>query len=156
MRNWRFYEKYNATSQQLLLNCRGWIFWVIVCMFIVYWSLLCLYFLLEDSITFLTKKLFISGKKILRSGMICNQKNEIKIGTPNVGLEPTTLRLRVSCSTDWASRAIVTSKCVEYNFSMSAEREFWRLIFGAKSCPCGLLVVFKDAVMYIVVIVDTR
>ena len=25
--------------------------------------------------------------------------------TPNVGLEPTTLRLRVSCSTDWASRA---------------------------------------------------
>ena len=33
----------------------------------------------------------LSGKKKLRS--------------PNVGLEPTTLRLRVSCSTDWASRA---------------------------------------------------
>ena len=30
--------------------------------------------------------------------------NDAKI-TPNVGLEPTTLRLRVSCSTDWASRA---------------------------------------------------
>ena len=27
--------------------------------------------------------------------------------SPNVGLEPTTLRLRVSCSTDWASRAHV-------------------------------------------------
>ena len=27
--------------------------------------------------------------------------------SPNVGLEPTTLRLRVSCSTDWASRALV-------------------------------------------------
>ena len=26
--------------------------------------------------------------------------------SPNVGLEPTTLRLRVSCSTDWASRAL--------------------------------------------------
>ena len=26
---------------------------------------------------------------------------------PNVGLEPTTLRLRVSCSTDWANRATV-------------------------------------------------
>ena len=26
---------------------------------------------------------------------------------PNVGLEPTTLRLRVSCSTDWASRAVI-------------------------------------------------
>ena len=26
--------------------------------------------------------------------------------SPNVGLEPTTLRLRVSCSTDWASRAV--------------------------------------------------
>ena len=30
------------------------------------------------------------------------RKNKI---APNVGLEPTTLRLRVSCSTDWASRA---------------------------------------------------
>ena len=29
--------------------------------------------------------------------------------TPNVGLEPTTLRLRVSCSTDWASRALMES-----------------------------------------------
>ena len=28
--------------------------------------------------------------------------------SPNVGLEPTTLRLRVSCSTDWASRATGT------------------------------------------------
>ena len=28
-----------------------------------------------------------------------------KFCSPNVGLEPTTLRLRVSCSTDWASRA---------------------------------------------------
>ena len=27
--------------------------------------------------------------------------------SPNVGLEPTTLRLRVSCSTDWASQAYV-------------------------------------------------
>ena len=31
--------------------------------------------------------------------------DEKKNYTPNVGLEPTTLRLRVSCSTDWASRA---------------------------------------------------
>jgi hypothetical protein len=31
----------------------------------------------------------------------------LKIWSPNVGLEPTTLRLRVSCSTDWASRAVV-------------------------------------------------
>ena len=31
--------------------------------------------------------------------------NRRKIFAPNVGLEPTTLRLRVSCSTDWASRA---------------------------------------------------
>ena len=31
--------------------------------------------------------------------------NKRKLFAPNVGLEPTTLRLRVSCSTDWASRA---------------------------------------------------
>ena len=30
--------------------------------------------------------------------------------TPNVGLEPTTLRLRVSCSTDWASRAFAACR----------------------------------------------
>ena len=30
---------------------------------------------------------------------------EVDKSSPNVGLEPTTLRLRVSCSTDWASRA---------------------------------------------------
>ena len=32
---------------------------------------------------------------------------QIKWVSPNVGLEPTTLRLRVSCSTDWASRACI-------------------------------------------------
>ena len=31
--------------------------------------------------------------------------SEVKLA-PNVGLEPTTLRLRVSCSTDWASQAV--------------------------------------------------
>ena len=33
-----------------------------------------------------------------------------KFCSPNVGLEPTTLRLRVSCSTDWASRAVYLLK----------------------------------------------
>ena len=33
-----------------------------------------------------------------------------KVWSPNVGLEPTTLRLRVSCSTNWASRDIVQIK----------------------------------------------
>ena len=78
----------------------------------LYWSLQCLYFLLlEDSIIFWPT--YISPKKwlsleFLRSGtctaMIWNQKNGIKKWSPNVGLEPTTLRLRVSCSTNWASR----------------------------------------------------
>ena len=31
----------------------------------------------------------------------------LKIFSPNVGLEPTTLGLRVPCSTDWASRAVM-------------------------------------------------
>ena len=38
------------------------------------------------------------------NGSILSEKK--KIWPPNVGLEPTTLRLRVSCSTDWASRAV--------------------------------------------------
>ena len=39
---------------------------------------------------------------------------------PNVGLEPTTLRLRVSCSTDWASRACCCSLAVSYAMSTIA------------------------------------
>ena len=48
-------------------------------------------------------------------GHICVPTRQLNFGrqwdemgqntTPNVGLEPTTPRLRVSCSTDWASRA---------------------------------------------------
>jgi hypothetical protein len=34
--------------------------------------------------------------------------------SPNVGLEPTTLRLRVSCSTDWASRATLTTCALHF------------------------------------------
>ena len=37
--------------------------------------------------------------------------------SPNVGLEPTTLRLRVSCSTDWASRADVFKEGIFLNES---------------------------------------
>ena len=39
--------------------------------------------------------------------------------SPNVGLEPTTLRLRVSCSTDWASRAILCSSTFKRNSIVS-------------------------------------
>ena len=35
----------------------------------------------------------------------CTGCYKLEKEAPNVGLEPTTLRLRVSCSTDWASRA---------------------------------------------------
>ena len=37
----------------------------------------------------------------------CHSKMQ---NSPDEGLEPSTLRLRVSCSTDWANRAIVTVK----------------------------------------------
>ena len=47
----------------------------------------------------------------LRDGFQLNsvffKKDQQKSYSPNVGLEPTTLRLRVSCSTDWASRALI-------------------------------------------------
>ena len=40
--------------------------------------------------------------------------NARQCSTLNVRLEPTTLRLRVSCSTDWASRAPCAQNCVKY------------------------------------------
>ena len=43
------------------------------------------------------------NKKVLKYVIIFERKK--KRISPNVGLEPTTPRLRVSCSTDWASRA---------------------------------------------------
>ena len=39
--------------------------------------------------------------------MISSLKVPQKAASPNVGLDPTTLRLRVSCSTDRASRAVI-------------------------------------------------
>ena len=54
--------------------------------------------------------------------------------TQNARLEPTTLRLRVSCSTDWASRAPCAQSCVKYRSENEysslarwrhARKEFW-------------------------------
>ena len=45
----------------------------------------------------------ITRFSLVYSSQLINAKKD---SSPNVGLEPTTLRLRVSCSTDWASRAI--------------------------------------------------
>ena len=42
-------------------------------------------------------------------------KNEPKKETPDEGLEPSTLRLRVSCSTDWANRARLRGNIEEHD-----------------------------------------
>ena len=39
--------------------------------------------------------------------ILLDEKISEKVRSPNVGLEPTTLRLRVSCSTNWASRDVM-------------------------------------------------
>ena len=46
-----------------------------------------------------------------------------KFFSPNVGLEPTTLRLRVSCSTDWASRA----DCISMSQKLAINWSYWKL-----------------------------
>ena len=117
---WKYHEKlkilwkvqcyFTTTFAQLYIEIEDEAFKLYITMYSVhlYWSLQCLYFLLiEDSI--ILWPIYISPKnwkKIILSylAMIWNQKNGIKNWTPNVGLEPTTLRLRVSCSTNWASR----------------------------------------------------
>ena len=43
--------------------------------------------------------------------------------SPNVGLEPTTLRLRVSCSTDWASRALVDVMFLKVSLLLLATKQ---------------------------------
>ena len=44
---------------------------------------------------------------------------------PNVGLEPTTLRLRVSCSTDWASRAVSMHARNAICLQLTSKTFFW-------------------------------
>ena len=62
------------------------------------------------------KKLLISSLKSTPSlqkpfaGCLNRQLFKGKVCAPNVGLEPTTLRLIVSCSTDWASRPTYQKK----------------------------------------------
>ena len=58
-----------------------------------------------------------------------------KTRSPNVGLEPTTLRLRVSCSTDWASRAVLTmgTLCKDLTIEISTLWvPLWKWAFPAK------------------------
>ena len=43
-----------------------------------------------------------------------------KIFTPNVGLEPTTLGIRVPCSTDWANRAAIHAAINVNNYNISS------------------------------------
>ena len=49
---------------------------------------------------------------LIRHNLLSIKSNDwhtsVEKASPNVGLEPTTLRLRVWCSTDWASRAMST------------------------------------------------
>ena len=69
------------------------------------------------AITSAVKRLFTSHRYLLdsphRAGARASSRGIWKAlkkrPPPNVGLEPTTLRLRVSCSSDWASRASTTS-----------------------------------------------
>ena len=79
-----------------------------------------------------------------RMKMFVNQ-TPVWLTTPNVGLEPTTLRLRVSCSTDWASRAFITRACISWNRSQQYLLEFSKnflkeieklgLVWGSNSGP---------------------
>ena len=91
-------------------------------------------------------------------GYIANKMTQkasfVKVVAPNVGLEPTTLRLRVSCSTDWASRAVLTlvaaSRCTDaISVRWTQER------FGAENHwrgdPCSNFVVEDQSVAGVVV-----
>ena len=51
----------------------------------------CIYLVISDCIPF---------ENLFKRNFVCHFPGEAKKNAPNVGLEPTTLRLRVSCSTD--------------------------------------------------------
>ena len=60
----------------------------------------------------------------LQSKCICRfHQND----TPNVGLEPTTPRLRVSCSTDWASRAVILAQWLWFGLIITCPDDMIRL-----------------------------
>ena len=68
------------------------------------------------TLCFVTKKkqdlVLLRNKNIKNEKKVKTKIKNMKKNTPNVGLEPTTPRLRVSCSTDWASRDEYTNGAV--------------------------------------------
>ena len=64
--------------------------------------------------------------------------SSLKKVTPNVGLEPTTLRLRVSCSTDWASRAdVLWWSNLNYQLNLESRRWCSGIMQDSHSCDPG-------------------
>ena len=57
-----------------------------------------------------------------------------------MGLEPTTLRLRVSCSTDWASRALRTCS-LSWTLLQDAQEMLWEAGKSAWPLPKPLLII---------------
>ena len=59
--------------------------------------------------------------------------------SPNVGIEPTTLGLRVSCSNDCASRASRNNFSEKYAVSLSWFEKFWSFVktkYVQNDLPC--------------------
>ena len=87
------------------------ILWMFYCSLIIFTKFIKLYFKvsLQKSENILNMHWWCIYRNVVKGTKTRgNPKFEkMKICAPNVGLEPTTLRLRVSCSTDWASQALL-------------------------------------------------
>ena len=67
------------------------------------------------------------SKKVLRQSISWEKKNVL---SPDMGLEPMTLRLKVWCSTDWANRAAHTVNQVKFEASndfYASTRQLWKV-----------------------------
>ena len=61
-------------------------------------------------------------------------ENFTKDWSPNVGLEPTTLRLRVSCSTNWASRDDMLTVCLFLKMFSKLNTWYFKLLLNQLIC----------------------
>ena len=66
----------------------------------------------------------------------------------NVGLEATTLRLRVSCSTNWASRAFIARACIFWNRSQQYLLEISKRLLKQTEKLCPVWVSYSGPLDY--------
>ena len=86
----------------------------------------------EDRVPFLP-----SGYDFIDLASLCTENKKLEL-SPNIGLEPLTLRLKVWCSTNWANRAAHTNEVTNDGTLSWCGVHYWYYRDTNTCISCGL------------------